>query len=403
VLHLFQRWYPKRISQLEEDMKIAILGTRGIPARYGGFETLAEQLANRLAERGHLITVYCRRPFTRTDDVLRPGVKRVILPTISRKHFDTILSTFLSVFHVGFSDADAVLLCNVGNSPLAWIPRLFGKPTVLHVDGLDRKRRKWRWFARQYLLLCEFLSAYTPTHLLTDAVAIHDYYLQRYGRDSAMIAYGAEVPELPQVPWQEHDFDVPQRAYILYLCRLEPENNPELVIRAYSQLKTDWPLVIVGDNKYTPGYVERLRALAGPNVRFVGAVYGPRYWELQNNAGLFVSAFEVGGIHPSLVEAMAAGNTLLYLDNQENREAVGDCGVRFRPDPEELAAAMQSLLDDPHQRQALALKAQARATELYSWERIVDQYEELFCEVAEIGQPAHADLKVDRPGESDVV
>ncbi|HSB75889.1 MAG TPA: glycosyltransferase [Terriglobales bacterium] len=385
-------------------MKVAILGTRGIPARYGGFETLAEQLANRLAERGHLVTVYCRRPFTRPDDVLHPGVRRVILPTISRKHFDTIFNTFLSVFHVGFGNAEAVLLCNVGNSPLAWIPRLLGKPTVLHVDGLDRKRKKWKWVARQYLLLCEFLAAYTPTRLLTDAVAIRDYYRQRYGRDSAMIAYGAEVPHLPQVPWHEHDFDVPQRRYILYVCRLEPENNPELVIRAYSNLKTDWPLVVVGDNKYTPGYVDRLKALAGPNVRFAGAVYGPRYWELQNNAGLFVSAFEVGGIHPSLVEAMAAGNTLLYLDTKENHEAVGDCGVAFRPDVDELAAAMQRLLDGSHLRDELARKALARATELYSWERVVDQYEQLFCELANIAPaPVHADLNVDRTGESDAL
>jgi glycosyltransferase involved in cell wall biosynthesis len=385
-------------------MKIAILGTRGIPARYGGFETLAQQLANRLAERGHLVTVYCRRPFTRPDDVLRPGVKRVILPTISRKHFDTIFSTLLSVFHVGFSNVDAILLCNVGNSPLAWVPRLFGKPTVLHVDGLDRKRKKWKWFARQYLLLCEFLSAYTPTRLLTDAIAIRDYYLKRYGRNSAMIAYGAEVPKLPQVPWQEHDFDIPQHRYILYVCRLEPENNPELVIRAYARLKTDWPLVVVGDNKYTPGYVDRLKALAGPNVRFVGAVYGPRYWELQNNAGLFVSAFEVGGIHPSLVEAMAAGNTLLYLDTRENHEAVGDCGVAFHSDVDELAVAMQRLLHRPQLRQELARKALARAAEFYSWERIVDQYEQLFCELADIGpRAAKGDLKADRPGQSDVI
>lgn len=385
-------------------MKIAILGTRGIPARYGGFETLAEQLANRLAERGHLVTVYCRRPFTRPDDALRPGVKRVILPTISRKHFDTIFNTLLSVFHVGFSSADAVLLCNVGNSPLAWIPRLLGKPTVLHVDGLDRKRKKWKWFARQYLLFCEFLSAYTPTRLLTDAVVIRDYYLQRYGRDSAMIAYGAEVPQLPQVPWHEHDFDIPQRRYILYVCRLEPENNPELVIQAYARLKTEWPLVVVGDNKYTPGYVDSLKAMAGSNVRFVGAVYGPRYWELQNNAGLFVSAFEVGGIHPSLVEAMAAGNTLLYLDTKENREAVGDSGVAFPAQAGELATAMQRLLDAPHLREELAGKARARATELYSWERIVDQYEQLFCQLANLGPwPAQADLNVDRRGESDVV
>ncbi|HKT71141.1 MAG TPA: glycosyltransferase, partial [Terriglobales bacterium] len=387
-------------------MKIAILGTRGIPARYGGFETLAEQLANRLAERGHLVTVYCRRPFTRPDDVLPPGVKRVILPTISRKHLDTIYNSFLSVFHVGFSDAEVVLLCNVGNSPLAWIPRLFGKPTALHVDGLDRKRKKWKWFARQYLLLCEFLSAYTPTRLLTDAIAIRDYYLKRYGRESAMIAYGAEVPQLPQVPWQEHDFDVPQRRYILYVCRLEPENNPELVIRAAARLQTDWPLVVVGDNKYTPGYVDRLKSLAGSNVRFVGAVYGPRYWELQNNAGLFVSAFEVGGIHPSLVEAMAAGNTLLYLDTNENREAVGDCGVAFHPNVDELASAMQRLLDSPELREELARKALARAAQLYSWERIVDQYEQLFSELADIGPlPAKADLdlKVDSPGKSDVI
>lgn len=385
-------------------MNIAILGTRGIPARYGGFETLAEQLANRLAERGHLVTVYCRRPFTRPDDVLRPGVRRVILPTVSRKHFDTIFSTFLSVFHAGFSKADVVLLCNVGNSPLAWIPRLFGKPTVLHVDGLDRKRKKWKWFARQYLLFCEFISAYTPSRLLTDAAAIRDYYLQRYGRNSAMIAYGAEVPQLPQVPWHEHDFDIPQRRYILYVCRLEPENNPELVLQAYARLKTDWPLVVVGDNRYTPGYVDHLKALAASNVRFVGAIYGPRYWELQNNAGLFVSAFEVGGIHPSLVEAMAAGNTLLYLDTKENREAVGDSGVAFHAQAGELASAMQRLLDAPQLREELAGKALARATELYSWERIVDQYEQLFCELANLGPlPAKADLNVDRTRESDII
>jgi rhamnosyltransferase len=135
----------------------------------------------------------------------------------------------------------------------------------------------------------------------------------------------------------------------------------------------------------------------------VGAVYGPRYWELQNNAGLFVSAFEVGGIHPSLVEAMAAGNTLLYLDNAENREAVADCGVRFRPKVQELAAAMQELLDAPEQRERLSAKARARAAELYSWERIVDRYEQLFCELTHTGSLSAADLEVHRSGESDAV
>jgi len=135
-------------------MKIAILGTRGIPARYGGFETLADELANRLAIRGHQVTVYCRRPFTRPDDQVRAGITRVILPTISRKHFDTLFHTTLSVFHVAFTNAEVVLICNVGNSPVAWVPRLAGKPVILHVDGLDRKRKKWNRFAQLFLLMC---------------------------------------------------------------------------------------------------------------------------------------------------------------------------------------------------------------------------------------------------------
>src|SRR5438105_8507811 len=174
-------------------MKIAILGTRGIPARYGGFETLAEQLANRLADRRHDVTVYCRRPFTTPQDVVDPRIQRVILPTISRKHLDTLFHTLLSVVHVGFREADLVLLCNVGNSPLAWVPRFFGKPTILNVDGLDRKRKKWNWFARAFLLMCERMAVDTPTRIVTDASAIRDYYRLRYHKESTLITYGAEV------------------------------------------------------------------------------------------------------------------------------------------------------------------------------------------------------------------
>jgi len=134
-------------------MKIAILGTRGIPARYGGFETLAEELSRRLAGRGHEVSVYCRKPFTKADDVVDPGVKRVILPTIPEKHLDTLVHGFVSILHVIFSDVDAMLICNVANAPYAWIPRLFGKPTALNVDGLDRKRRKWNFIGQAFLHL----------------------------------------------------------------------------------------------------------------------------------------------------------------------------------------------------------------------------------------------------------
>src|SRR5579883_2325930 len=240
-------------------MKIAILGTRGIPARYGGFETFAEELAIRMAARKHDVTVYCRRAFTTPTDVVPVGVRRVILPSIAAKHFDTACHTFISLIHVSFTDADVVLICNVANGPIAWIPRVSGKPTVLNVDGLDRKRKKWNLLARLVLQFCELLSAFTPNRVVTDSRLMQEYYWQHYRKKSTMIAYGAQVP-LASDDFKR--FDLSPRKFVLYVSRLEPENNPELVITAYRKLQTDWPLVMVGGNAYDEEYVARLRSLA---------------------------------------------------------------------------------------------------------------------------------------------
>jgi glycosyltransferase involved in cell wall biosynthesis len=359
-------------------MKIAILGTRGIPARYGGFETLADQLSKRLVERGHNVTVYCRKPFTRTDDAFDQRIRRVILPTVASKHFDTLVHTFMSVLHVIFTDAEVVLICNVANSPFAWIPRLMGKPTALNVDGLDRKRRKWNFLGQWFLHFCEILSALTPTRIVTDARAIQDYYWQRYHKRSDMIAYGAEPPNTSN---HLGDFGLSSRRYILYVARLEPENNPELVIRAYRSLGTDWPLVIVGGNPYQPDYVRELQSLADNRVIFTGPVYGDGYWSLQKNAGVFVFAGEIGGIHPALVEAMAANNAVLYLDTPANRETARDCGISFHPDERDLATKLEQLIAAPERLRDLRTRAKSVALEVYRWEGVVDQYERLFAEM----------------------
>ena len=359
-------------------MKIAIRGIRGIPARYGGFETLADQLSARLVERGHAVTVYCRKPFTTTVDVFDRRIRRIVLPTLSSKYFDTLFHTLVSVLHVIFTEAEVILICNVANSPFAWISRLAGKPVALNVDGLDRKRRKWNFLGQWFLHFCEVLSAYTPTRVVTDARAIQDYYWQRYRKGSEMIAYGAEPPggsnHLP-------DFRLPSRRYILYVARLEPENNPELVIRAYRSLSTDWPLVIVGGNTYKPSYMRQLESLADQRVIFTGPVYGDRYWALQQNAGLFVFAGEIGGIHPALVEAMAAGNAILYLDTPANRETAGGCGIPFSSDQADLEAKMAQLIHDSKQSQELGEEARRRAQQTYSWGKIVEQYETLFLKM----------------------
>ena len=230
-------------------MKIAIVGTRGIPNRYGGFERFAEQISSRFADQGHEVTVYCRRAFVSPDDVYDRRVRRVIVPSLHQKHLDTWVSTFFAVVHVAFSDNDVVLLCNVANSPLAYIPRLFGKPVVLNVDGLDRKREKWKGLGAQVLHFCEWMSSFSPTRLVTDAKAIHDYYLTKYGSESTVIGYGSEMPV---GDYNLNGFNLESGRYVLYVSRLEPENNPDLVLRSWRNVRSDWPLVVVGDNPYDP-------------------------------------------------------------------------------------------------------------------------------------------------------
>src|SRR5260370_1096279 len=216
---------------------LSIVGIRGLPARFGVFETLADQLSQRLVERGHAVTVYCRKPFTSPDDVFDRRIRRVILPSVPSMHFDTLFHSFLSIVHVLFSDAEVVLICNVANSSFAWMPRAAGKPTALNVDGLDRKRRKWNFLGQWFLHFCELLSTHTPTRVVTDARAIQDYYCQRYGKKSAMICYGAEPPNTSN---HFASFGLSRRRYILYIARLEPENNPEPGLRANRDLQPAW-------------------------------------------------------------------------------------------------------------------------------------------------------------------
>ena len=359
-------------------MKIAIVGTRGIPNRYGGFERFAEQISSRFADHGHEVTVYCRRAFTRPDDEYDRRVKRVIVPSLHQKHLDTWISTLFAAVHAAFARYDVVLICNVANAPFCYLPRMLGTPVVLNVDGLDRKRSKWNTLGQQVLHFCEWMSSFSSNRLVTDAKTIHDYYATKYGAKSTVIGYGSEMPK---GDYNLNGFRLHPGRYVLYVSRLEPENNPELVLRSWRHVKTDWPLVMVGDNAYKPEYLENLRKLADERVIFTGFVFGDGYWALQKHAGIFVFACEIGGVHPALIESMAAQNATLYLDTPENHETAGDAAVPYLKDEADLAAKLQSLLENGAEREQWGLRARQRAEELFAWEAIANKYERLFAEV----------------------
>ncbi len=365
-------------------MRIAILGTRGIPANYGGFETFAEHLSTRLAARGHDVTVYCRAHYTSPRELEFQGVRLKVLPTIRHKYFDTIVHSFLSALHSVPRRYDAALICNAANAPFASILRLAGTPVALNVDGLEHKRKKWNSIARRYYLLAERLATILPNETVTDARVIQEYYLARYRVASTMIAYGAEVERRPDPSVRR--WRVEPNRYVLYVSRLEPENNAHLVIEAFKRVRTAHKLLIVGDAPYARDYIADLKARARRDRRiiFTGFVFGRDYRALQQNAYCYVHATEVGGTHPALLEAMGFGNCVLTLAAPENMEAIGDAGIAYA-DENDLAEKLQRVLRDGSLVHSYRNRAQARVQEVYDWDYVVDQYERLFAKMA--GKP----------------
>ncbi len=362
-------------------MRIALLGTRGIPANYGGFETFAEELSVRLIRRGHDVTVYCRTNNVKTDLNIYRGVRLVLLPTIPHKYFDTLAHTALSTLHALFRRYDVLLYCNGANAIYTILPRLLLTPTALNVDGLERNRKKWNALAKAWYALSERLSCRLPTAVVTDAAVIERYYRETYGKATHLIAYGADFRKADTTEALDR-LGLEPGGYFLYVSRMEPENNALLTVQEFARSTTKKKLVMVGDAPYAADYIAEVKAIQDPRILFPGAIYRLGYRELQTHCFAYIHATEVGGTHPALIEAMGRGAPTLYLDTPENSEVAGEAGLPFSKAPGSLTARIDELdaMDD-ERRSAWSTRAEARARERYDWERVADQYEKLFAEM----------------------
>lgn len=354
-------------------MRIALLGTRGIPAAYGGYETFAEELSTRLVERGHSVTVYCRQ---RHSSKHYRGVHLQWLPTIRNKYLDTLVHSALSTAHLLLHRYDAVLYCNAANAVFTFLPRLALMPVALNVDGIERLRKKWNRAARHWYRLSEFLATRFPTVMVTDARQIAAYYQAEYAAESVCIPYGAPVEKRDSTEALDRIGVVPGN-YWLYVTRFEPENNPLLVRQVFETIETSRHLVLVGDAPYAAAYIAAIRDTQDPRIHIPGSIYGHGYHELQSHCYGYIHATEVGGTHPALIEAMGKGNLVLYLNTPENAEVAGDAGIPFEKEtlPEVLKHA--SRLEESELNR-LRNAARQRVQRLYSWEAITTLYEELF-------------------------
>lgn len=353
-------------------MRLALLGTRGIPANYGGFETFAEELSARLVARGHEITVYCRQPF---GEALYRGVRLQYLGTIRHKYFDTVVHTFRSTLHLLAHRTDVALYCNGANAIFTLWPRLLGIPVALNVDGIERKRKKWNRLARAWYLVSEWLSTFCPSVVITDALAIQDYYRERYGQASVFIPYGAELGKVNSAAALAKLGLEPQN-YFLYVSRMEPENHPLEVREAFEKTATPMKLALIGDAPYAQEYIRRVRDTRDPRIVIPGAIYGDGYHELGSHCFAYIHATTVGGTHPALIEAMGRGALVLYRNTPENAEVAGGAGIPFEAG--DLVDKLRQVLGmSESERESLRQRAMDRVRERYSWDAVTDAYEKL--------------------------
>ncbi|NOX64110.1 MAG: glycosyltransferase family 1 protein [Chloroflexi bacterium] len=367
---------------MRKPLNIALMGTRGVPASYSGFETCVEQLGSRLVKRGHRVTVYARSHHIMYDKPTYRGMRLVKLPTVANKYLDTITHSFLSSLHGLKERYDIALYFIAGNSPVVWIPRLAGQKTIINVDGLDWKREKWPLPAKKYIQLAERLAGPLANAVVTDSRVVQQYYRDVYGIPTTYIAYGAELPTRPPGPTLAR-FGLEPRKYVLFVGRLVPENCAHHLVEAWQGLETDMKCVIVGDAAYADEYKAQLRSTHDPRVVFTGYVFGEGYWELASNAYAFALTSGVGGTHPALVEAMAFGNCVIVHDTPENLETIGDAGLSYdgQRGSEALRALLQELLQNPDRVAAYRAAAKARAEKYYTWDAVTDAYETLFYDV----------------------
>ena len=354
-------------------MRVAFIGTRGVPATYSGFETCVEQVGRRMAERGHEVTVFCRTSHYADRPAEYRGMRLVYLPAISQKHLETLSHTALSALRL---PRDTAIVCmGVGNAPVVRYLELFGRRAVFNVDGADWQRDKWGGLASRYLRSSERMAARGKSIVVADAEAVRRYYRDEYGRESELVAYGADPPadrgtETPA------KFGLKAGAYLLSVGRLVPENGADDYLAGARLAGIDAPAVVVGDASYADEYKAGLHAEAPANAVFTGYQFGSAYQQLTAHAGVFVLAATVGGTHPVLIEQMAAGNAILARETESNREVLGEAGL-YWDTPGQLAEVLREIWPDPDRRSELGAAAKRRAEERYSWEQVTARYLEL--------------------------
>ena len=367
-------------------MRIAIVGSRGYPYVYSGYETFVAALAPRLAARGHEITVYCHRGLFRDRPMIVDGVRLAYIPAIEHKVLSQLSHSLLATLHVvAATRPDVALYVNSANGPFGWLLRAGGVAAAINVDGLEWLRPKWKGLGARYFRWASRAATRAFDVLVTDADAMAAVYRREFGADSTTIAYGA-TPGFSEQPERVRECGVEPGQYYLIVGRLIPDNNGDLLVRSFTRTGVRRKLLVVGDVLYRDAYAEAIRRTEDARVLFPGYVRDQDLLrELYCNAYAYLHGHEYGGTNPALLTALACGCAVAALDTPFSREVLaGDRhGLYFTKDPGSVAAVIERLDMDHALVGLLRERARDRIAEAYTWEHITDQYDELISRLGE--------------------
>jgi glycosyltransferase involved in cell wall biosynthesis len=358
-------------------LNVAMIGSKGLPAKFGGVERHVEEIGKRLVSRGHRVTIYGRRSLSSEGEYC--GMRIKILPSISTKNLETATNTLAATIHALFADFDIIHYHAIGPSIFSWLPALAGKATVATIHAPDYRQAKWGRFARTLLRLGERTAVMHATAAISVSKLMAERLYNRYGRTVQYIPNGASICEVP--PFEEAGrLGLQSGKYILTVGRFIVERGFHTLLEAFRTVATDQRLVIVGDARFEEEYAAGLRNLADERVSFPGYIYGNLLNELYAHCSFYVLPSTVEGLPVSLLEAMSFSRPILVSDIPENLEVAGGIASTFRAgDAVGLARSIRAMLDlDEAERTDMGKRGQEKVAREYTWDLVTDRLEELY-------------------------
>jgi glycosyltransferase involved in cell wall biosynthesis len=354
-----------------------MIGQKGLPATYGGIERHVEEIARRLATRGHDVSVFCRYYYTAADARMH-GVRLLRRPSINTKHLDTVTHVVWSSIEATVRRYDIVHFHALGPSAFAWMPRLAGARTIVTVHGLDWQREKWGRFASWVLKRCEYPATHFPNHTIVVSKTLREYFRTHHGCETTFIPNGTTLP-VPRPAKKILPLGLTPGKYILFVGRLVPEKGVHYLCEAFQGIQSDMKLALAGGMSFSQDYVDLLKRYESDRIRLLDYMYGEALEELWSNAYLVVQPSTMEGLSIALLEALSYGRCVLLSDIPENLEVADGVSVSFRSkDVADLKDKLQMLIARPDVVKQFEGRARDHIRDQYSWDKVTESTETLY-------------------------